>query len=124
MKDKCLKFRLDAVKSWVNELVTIFYNNQTKISAAFFYYPKMARRIFLQNWAFWNIDLVRPMNYHHSYNEDTDWINFIVENGINETKDKFDYYSGIFVGALNPQKFKEAIIGSIDAGANIIVFLV
>ena len=51
-----------------------------------------------------------------------DWINFSVDNGVNEIRGKFDYYSGVFVGALNPQKFREAIIGSINAGANGVVF--
>ena len=121
-KDEWLKFRLDAVTSLVNELAQIAHSNGTKISAAVFPYPEMARTMVRQDWASWNVDIVCPMNYHHFYNEDTDWINFSVDNGINETEGRFDYYSGIFVGALNPQKFKKAIVGSIDAGANGVVF--
>ena len=121
-KDEWLKFRLDAVTSLVNELTQIAHSNGTKISAAVFPYPEMARTMVRQDWASWNVDIVCPMNYHHFYNEDTDWINFSVDNGINETEGRFDYYSGIFVGVLNPQKFKKAIVGSIDAGANGVVF--
>ena len=122
LKDEWLKFRLDAVTNLVNELTKISHTNGTKISAAVFPYPEMARRMVRQDWASWNVDLVCPMNYHHFYNEDIDWINFSVDNGVNEISGKFNYYSGVFVGALNHQKFREAIIGSINAGANGVVF--
>lgn len=122
LKDKWLKFRLDAVTSLVNELVEISHGNGTKLSAAVFPYPEMARKMVRQDWASWDVDLVCPMNYHHFYGKDIDWINFSVDNGVNETRGKYDYYSGIFVGALNPEEFKKAIIGSINAGANGVVF--
>jgi uncharacterized lipoprotein YddW (UPF0748 family) len=117
-----LEFRLDAVTSLVNDLVEIAHMNGTKLSAAVFPFPEISRRTVRQDWSAWNLDIACPMNYHHFYNEDLDWIKFSVENGVKETGGRFDYFSGLFVNALTPQELKLAITKSIEGGANGINF--
>ncbi|MDA9991422.1 hypothetical protein N9E35_00265 [Candidatus Marinimicrobia bacterium] len=112
-----LKFRLDALTSLVNQLVEIAHKNGTKLSAAVFPFPEMSRRMVRQDWSSWNLDIVCPMNYHHFYNKDLDWIKFSVEQGIKEIGTEVEYYSGLFVGSLPPVELKEAIIKSINGGA-------
>ena len=111
------KFRLDALTSLVNQLVEIAHKNGTKLSAAVFPFPEMSRRMVRQDWSSWNLDIVCPMNYHHFYNEDLEWIKFSVEQGIKEIGTQVEYYSGLFVGSLTPFELKEAIRKSIDGGA-------
>ncbi|MBT6018956.1 hypothetical protein HOG81_07055, partial [bacterium] len=78
---------------------------------------EMSRRMVRQDWSSWNLDIVCPMNYHHFYNEDLDWIKFSVEQGIKEIGTQVEYFSGLFVGSLPPIELKEAIKKSIDGGA-------
>ena len=122
LKDEWLKFRLEALTSLVNELVDISHAYGTNISAAVFPYPEMARKMVRQDWPSWNVDLVCPMNYHHFYNKNIDWINFSVKNGVQEGRGSCNYYSGLFVGVLNPEELKNAIKGSIESGADGVVF--
>ena len=105
---------MDALTSLVNQLVEIAHQNGTKLSAAVFPFPEMSRRMVRQDWSSWNLDIVCPMNYHHFYNEDLEWIKFSVEQGIKEIGTQVEYYSGLFVGSLRPFELKEAIRKSID----------
>ncbi len=118
LNNKWLKFRLDEVTSLVNDLVKITHKNGTELSAAVFPYPEMSRKMVRQDWSSCNLDIACPMNYHHFYNKDLDWIKYSVENGIEETNGRFKYFSGIFVNALTPQKLKIAINNAINGGAN------
>jgi uncharacterized lipoprotein YddW (UPF0748 family) len=112
-----LKFRLDALTSLVNQLVEIAHSSGTKLSAAVFPFPEMSRKMVRQDWSSWNLDIICPMNYHHFYNEDLDWIKFSVEEGVKEVGSQVEYFSGLFVNALKPIELKEAIIKSINGGA-------
>ena len=58
--------RCDAVSSLVKELKSIAKNKDKKISAAVFPYPEMSKEMVLQDWSSWELDIVCPMNYHHS----------------------------------------------------------
>lgn len=117
-----LKFRLDALTNLVNQLVGIAHRNGTKLSAAVFPFPEMSRRMVRQDWSSWDLDIVCPMNYHHFYNEDLDWIKFSVEEGIKEIGRQVEYFSGLFVNALTPLELKEAMIKSVNGGATGINF--
>lgn len=117
-KSQWLQFRLDAVTGLVNDLAEIAHQNGTKLSAAVFPYPEISRLMVRQDWSSWNLDIVCPMNYHHFYNQDLDWIKFSVENGIKEVGLNIDYFSGLFVSALSPEELKSAIIKSVNGGAN------
>ena len=111
-------FRLDAITSLVTELKIIAHQNKTQISAAVFPYPKMSREMVRQDWSKWELDIMCPMNYHHFYDEDINWIGKSVSKGIKDISSKSKYLSGLFVGALNPKDLKKVIIKSLKNGAN------
>ena len=115
---KWKQFRCDAVTHLVSELKLIAKNNNTQISAAVFPYPEMSKEMVLQDWSTWKLDIICPMNYHHFYNGDIDWIADSVERGIKDKDLNDKYLSGLFLGALTPSELKEAINKSIEKGAD------
>ena len=115
---KWKQFRCDAVTYLVSELKLIAKNNNTQISAAVFPYPKMSKEMVLQDWSNWKLDIICPMNYHHFYNGDIDWIADSVEKGIKDKDLNGKYLSGLFLGALTPSELKEAINKSLEKGAD------
>lgn len=116
--NKWKQFRLDAITELVNELKVMVNGNNTKLSAAVFPYPKMSRKMVLQDWSSWDLDIICPMNYHHFYNGDINWIGNSVLQGIQYKNPNGKYLSGLFLGALNPSKLKKAIKESLNKGAD------
>ena len=112
------QFRCDAVSSLVKELKSIARNKDKKISAAVFPYPEMSREMVLQDWSLWDLDIICPMNYHHFYDGDIDWIADSVSKGIQYKKPDGIYLSGLFLGALSPSKLNEAIKSCLKSGAD------
>ena len=115
---KWKQFRCDAVTSLVKELKSIARNKDKKISAAVFPYPEMSREMVLQDWSLWDLDIICPMNYHHFYDGDIDWIADSVSKGIQYKKPDGVYLSGLFLGALSPSKLNEAIKSCLKSGAD------
>ena len=115
---KWKQFRCDAVSSLVKELKAIVKNKYKKISAAVFPYPEMSKEMVLQDWSSWDLDIVCPMNYHHFYDGDIDWISDSVSKGIKYKKSEGMYLSGIFLGAFSPSKLNKAIKSCLKSGAN------
>ena len=93
-------------------------NKNKMISAAVFPYPEMSKEMVLQDWSSWDLDIVCPMNYHHFYDGDIDWISDSVSKGVKYKKPGGMYLSGLFLGALSPSKLNEAIKLCIKSGAN------
>ena len=118
LSKKWNQFRYDAITSLVKELKVIAHENSTKLSAAVFPYPEMSRKMVRQDWSSWGLDILCPMNYHHFYDENINWIGKSVALGIKDVTSKCKYLSGVFVGALNSNNLNEAIIESLKNGAN------
>ena len=118
MYDKWIKFRHDAITKIVKELKVIANNNGTKLSAAVFPTPEMSKKMVLQDWASWNIDIVCPMNYHHFYGEDIDWIGNNVRIGLKDIEPNCIYLSGIFAGSFSPKMLGKAIKVSLENNAS------
>ena len=118
MSKEWKQFRCDAVSSLVKELKFIARNKDKMISAAVFPYPEMSREMVLQDWSLWDLDIICPMNYHHFYNGDIDWIADSVSKGIQYKKSDGIYLSGLFLGALSPPKLNEAIKSCLKNGAD------
>ena len=118
LSKKWKQFRCDAVSSLVKNLKAIAKNKNKKISAAVFPYPEMSKEMVLQDWSSWNLDIVCPMNYHHFYDGDIDWISDSVSKGVKYKKSDGMYLSGLFLGALSPSKLNEAIKSCLKSGAN------
>jgi len=118
MSKEWKQFRCDAVSSLVKELKSIARNKDKMISAAVFPYPEMSREMVLQDWSLWDLDIICPMNYHHFYDGDIDWIADSVSKGIQYKKSDGIYLSGLFLGALSPPKLNEAIKSCLKNGAD------
>lgn len=119
-----LQFRLNAVTSLVNECAVIAHKYHTKLSAAVFPFPQMARRNVRQDWSSWNLDMALPMLYNNYYNENVNWIGFCTAQGVREVHGRFPIYSGLMVTALTPEQLKEAILISKKNGASGVSFFI
>ena len=78
----------------------------------------MSKEMVLQDWASWNIDMVCPMNYHHFYGENIDWIGKNVRLGLKDIESNCIYLSGIFAGSLSPEMLGKAIKVSLENNAS------
>ena len=90
----------------MKELKSIAKNKDRDISAAVFPYPEMSKETVLQDWSSWELDIICPMNYHNFYEGDIEWIADSVSKGIKYKKSDGMYLSGLFLGALSPNKIK------------------
>ncbi len=122
LSNEWLQFRLNAVTSLVNELAVIAHSYHTKISAAVFPYPELARQMVRQDWSSWNLDIALPMIYQNFYNENMNWIGFSTAQGVREVHGRFPIYSGLLVHAFTPEKLKEAILIAKKNGASGVSF--
>ena len=123
IKDKDLyslwtRFRHNAITKVVRELKNIAHNSGTILSAAVFPTPEMSKRMVLQDWGNWDLDIVSPMNYQHFYDEDTDWIGRNVKIGVEKIERDCKYLCGLFAGSLDLFNFEKAINVSLENKAD------
>ncbi len=117
------QFRLNKIKTVVDEAYKIAHHNNKELSAAVFPYPEMADHMVRQRWDKWNIDQVLPMIYNHFYNEGTDWIGFATAQGVKDLANKnTELHTGIYVPPLSPEELKAAIQQAKANGAKGVAF--
>ncbi|KQC31660.1 family 10 glycosylhydrolase [Flagellimonas eckloniae] len=116
-------FRLNEIKSLVNEAYTLVHKYDKKLSAAVFPYPEMADYMVRQRWDKWNIDIVLPMIYYNFYNEELDWIGYATAQGVEDLKGRpTDLHTGLYTPKLSPEDLKLAIQYAKDNGASGVAF--
>ena len=116
-------FRLNKVKSIVDEAYEIVHANNKNLTAAVFPYPEMADHMVRQRWDKWNIDVVLPMIYHNFYNEEIDWIGYATGQGVKDLKGKnTQLHTGIFVPNMKPAELKSALELARENGAKGVSF--
>ncbi|GIZ10222.1 family 10 glycosylhydrolase [Flavobacterium sp. UMI-01] len=116
-------FRLNEIKSLVDEAYTIVHKHNKKLSAAVFPYPEMADHMVRQRWDKWNIDMVLPMIYYNFYNEELDWIGYATKQGISDLEGKkTELHTGLFTPKLSNADLKQAIQLAKDNGAKGVAF--
>lgn len=112
------QFRCDRITSLVNDrLVPVGRKAGKNMTAAVFPNWQNVR----QEWHVWHVDAVLPMLYQSFYNEPVSWIGAQCRAGMERMQQKGaskPLYSGVFVPALDPAQLREAIEGSVDAGAS------
>ena len=113
-----ITFRHNAISKVVRELKSIAHKNGTILSAAVFPTPEMSKRMVLQDWGNWELDIVSPMNYQHFYDEDTDWIGRNVKIGVEEVGPNCKYLCGLFAESLDIYNFEKAINVSLENKAD------
>ena len=110
------QFRLNAVSSLVNEIISIAHSKNKKVTAAVFPFPEMSRQMVRQAWNDWNLDKAYPMLYQNFYRENINWIGFATKQGVSDVD--FPIVSGLYAPALrNPEDLKKAILISKKNGA-------
>lgn len=116
-------FRLNEIKSLVDEAYTIVHKHDKKLSAAVFPYPEMADHMVRQRWDKWQIDMVLPMIYYNFYNEELDWIGYATAQGVQDLEGKeVDLHTGLYTPKLSPEDLKTAIQFAKDNGASGVAF--
>ena len=110
-------FRLNEIRSLVNEAYDIVHDEGKLLTAAVFPYPEMADHMVRQRWDKWNIDAVMPMIYHHFYNEELDWIGYATKQGVQDVSKDVQIHTGLYLPSLEPKQLKEAIQLAKDNGA-------
>ncbi|WP_169515972.1 putative glycoside hydrolase [Gaetbulibacter saemankumensis] len=117
-------FRLNAIKSVVNDAYKIVHDNNKRLTAAVFPYPEMADHMVRQRWDKWDIDEVYPMIYHGFYNEEVDWVGFATGQGVADLKHKtVGLNSGVYMPDFkSAEELKEAIILAKKNGAKGVAF--
>ena len=105
-------FRLNAIKSVVDDAYKTVNKYNKKLTAAVFPFPEMAGHMVRQRWDKWDIDEVYPMLYHGFYNEEIDWIGYACKQGISDLKGKnVKLNVGVFLPSFKSNKeLKEAIL--------------
>lgn len=118
------QFRLNAVKSVVDEAYAIAKKYNKRLTAAVFPYPEMADHMVRQRWDKWKIDEVYPMIYHGFYNEDIAWVGFATGQGVADLKYKeTTLNTGLYLPDFKtPEALKEAIIVAKQNGAKGVSF--
>jgi len=117
-------FRLNAIKSVVDDAYEIVKNNNKKLTAAVFPYPEMADHMVRQRWDKWNIDEVYPMIYHGFYNEEIDWIGYATKQGVDDVKAKnIGINTGVYLPPFtSAEELKQAILLAKENGAKGVTF--
>lgn len=112
------QFRLNQVKSVVDEAYEIAHENDKILTAAVFPYPEMAARMVRQRWDKWNIDAVLPMIYHNFYNEELDWIGFATGQGVSDLSDRqTELHTGLYLPSIPADQLTEAMEQALNNGA-------
>ncbi|GAA4296319.1 family 10 glycosylhydrolase [Aestuariibaculum suncheonense] len=117
-------FRLNAIKSVVDDAYKIVHDNNKILTAAVFPYPEMADHMVRQRWDKWDIDEVYPMIYHGFYNEEVDWIGYATKQGVTDTESEgISLNTGIYIPDFKTtEDLKQAIIYAKENGAKGVSF--
>jgi uncharacterized lipoprotein YddW (UPF0748 family) len=117
-------FRLNAIKSVVDDAYKIAHKHNKKLTAAVFPYPEMADHMVRQRWDKWNIDEVYPMIYHSFYDEEIDWVGYATKQGVSDLEGKqTKINTGIYIPGLKSDKeLREAILLAKENGATGVTF--
>ena len=116
-------FRLNAIKSVVDDAYAIVHKYNKKLTAAVFPYPEMADHMVRQRWDKWNIDEVYPMIYHSFYNEEIDWIGYATQQGVLDVQNKIAINTGVYLPPFTASdELKEAVLLAKENGAKGVAF--
>ncbi|WP_418603164.1 putative glycoside hydrolase [Hwangdonia sp.] len=117
-------FRLNAIRTLVNDAYKIVHDNNKLLTAAVFPYPEMADHMVRQRWDKWDIDEVYPMIYHGFYNEEIDWIGYATKQGVTDVRNEgIVINTGIYMPDFKSvDELKQAIMYAKNNGAKGVTF--
>lgn len=111
------RFRWDAITRVVAELHDVAHGAGTRVTAAVFPTPTIARRLVRQDWVHWDVDGVMPMIYNGFYNEPVDWVGAATAQGVAALDGRIPLHAGLYVPDLDPPALARAAGLALDAGA-------
>lgn len=113
-----VQYRCDSITQVVNRIAAEVHANGSQLTAAVFPTPTIARSLVRQEWAHWDLDAVFPMVYHSFYEENVDWIETAVYEGVEALAGRIPLFAGLFVPDLPPPELARAAELAIRAGAS------
>ncbi len=118
-----VQYRYDTIVEMVNALSQVAHSYGKDITAAVFPSPSIARTLVRQDWPRWPLDAVLPMVYNWFYEQDVDWIEPTVREGVTALGGRFPLYAGLYIPELSPDMLAEATRRALAGGAHgIVVF--
>ena len=110
-------YRYDSVRHVVDTAARVARASSKALSAAVFATPELARTYVRQDWPSWDLDAAFPMIYHQYYAKPAMWIETATREGVAEIGGRFPLYSGLFIGAIEPEDLPHAVERAAGAGA-------
>jgi uncharacterized lipoprotein YddW (UPF0748 family) len=110
------QYRYDTVTRLVNQLAEVARRKGKLITAAVFPTPALARKLVRQDWVSWNLDAVLPMIYHRFHNEQPEWIERAVKEGVAALPPARPLYAGLYLPDLKTQEEVAAAVQYALAG--------
>lgn len=111
------QYRYDTVTKLVNYLVEVAHRKGKQITAAVFPTPSLAKKLVRQDWVNWKLDAVLPMVYHSFYNEQPEWIEKAVREGVTALPKDRPLYAGLYLPDLKGDDFDRAVKFAMAGGA-------
>ena len=111
------QYRYDSVTRLVNHLVDVAHEKRKQMTAAVFPTPALAKKLVRQDWAQWNLDAVLPMTYNSFYNEQPEWIQRAVKEGVAALPKDRPLYAGLYLHDLKGEDFDRAVEFAMAGGA-------
>jgi len=114
------RFRLDTMTAVVTELKAAARraNAQTRLTAAVFPTPTLARRMVRQDWDRWPLDGVMPMIYQRGYDQKLPWIETASREGVTALAGRnIPLYAGLLLSSFPAADLPKAIQYAMKGGA-------
>ncbi|MEM0962211.1 MAG: hypothetical protein AAGK21_06730 [Bacteroidota bacterium] len=113
-----VQYRYDTITEVVHGLSQVAHAANRPISAAVFPSPTIARTLVRQDWVRWPLDAIHPMVYNWFYEEEIDWIEPTVREGVTGLGGRLPLYAGLYVPELLPADLAEAARRALAGGAS------
>lgn len=111
------RFRYNQITHLVNQIAVKVRNKGTKLTAAVFPTPDIARSLVRQNWPDWNLDALFPMIYNHFYHKDARWVGEAVAECRREMPKTTPLYCGLYIPEMSAIEISQAYEYAMENGA-------
>lgn len=109
-------YRYQTVTRFVNRMVEVAHGKGRQITAAVFPSPSIARKLVRQDWPQWNLDAVLPMTYNRFYNEEVEWIEKTVREGVTALPANRPLYAGLYLPDIHSEEEFDRAVRAARAG--------
>ena len=114
------KYRVNAITSLVNEIAKIVHAKGKIISADVYPGPWQSNKQVRQKWDEWDLDMVFPMIYTHTFNKQPEWIGTQTAEGVDSLKNngkKTELFTGLEAEIMTDENFRIGVHDALKNGA-------